>query len=168
LVLPVTTVVATPEGLPSLSRRIRVGAQRSAASTNPVRCLIGWRYWLDLVGRVRRRGIFTGQCYQPLCPSETAKHPQEPSVIAARRRMEKTTSAKKQPSRTSTVFGVSSLMAGRNAIPLGLNFTWPLRRHSLLSNPGYVPRALFGSLPGSSLEITSSSEVFRTNADPPG
>lgn len=53
----------------------------------PFRFLMGWPDCLSREGRDRRRGTFTGQCYQPLYPSETTRHPDAPSVIAARQRM---------------------------------------------------------------------------------
>jgi hypothetical protein len=128
------------------------------------RFLIGWRYWPDHVGRVRRRGTFTGQCHQPLYSSETARHPHGPSVITGHRRMKKD---RVFPGLRAG-FGASSPMLAETRFPSELNFTWPLRHHPLLGNAGCVPLRLFGPQPRSSLVLESSSKVFQTGADPPG
>ena len=80
--LPFTTVAVTPGELPSQER----GCPRGTASHRRVhelfrQSLISWRYPPDRVGRARRRGTFTGQCCQPFCPGDPARHPDGPSQV---------------------------------------------------------------------------------------
>jgi len=135
--LPFAVVAATPEELPSPRRRGPGGTSAFRRVDLSFRLsLIGRRYRPGRVGRVGRRGTFTGQCRQPLCAGDIAKHLSGPPTLtvsgprenpfqgfSSRRSLAHHSRSKRDPSRTI--------------------LTWPLRRHLLPSDAGCVVLRLF-------------------------
>jgi len=79
---PLTLGGATPEMLPSLKQRLVGGRRWHRRVAGPFRNAYG----SGLLGRPRRRGTFTGQCGQPLCPGDATSHrvgPQPGTVVRA-------------------------------------------------------------------------------------
>jgi hypothetical protein len=141
--LPLAAVAATPEELPSPRRCCPGGTATLRRLHLPFRLsLIDRRYRPGHKGRVGRRGTFTGQCCQPLCAGDIAKHLCDPPTITVLR------------SRKNPFQGFSNL---RNLAhhtrpkrdPSHTILTWPLRRPSLPSDAGcVVPRLFVLRLPG--------------------
>ena len=135
--LPIATVVATPEELPSPSRRRPGGTSAFRRFHRPFRLsLIGRHYRPGHVGRDGRRGTFTGQCCQPLCAGDAARHLSDPSIITVLR-------SRKIPFRG---FSSSRSLAHHSRPkrdPSRTILTWPLRRPSLPSDAGCVAPRLF-------------------------
>lgn len=94
-------------------------------------------------------------------PSTLLSH----TVITARRRVEEV-EVPSQDFGQSWEPRPSGLAETR--FPSELNFTWPLRHRPLLDDAGCVPPPPVGPRPRPFRVGKSSSEVFRTDADPPG
>jgi hypothetical protein len=131
--LPITDVTATPGELPSPRRSSPRGSPSHRRVRSSFRLsLIESHYLSNHVGSTGRRGIFTGQCCRPLCVGDATKHLSGPRTVTECR-----------PRRTSLPrlrqipeSGLPPLP--KRDTPLTI-LTWPLRRHSLPSDPGFVP-----------------------------
>ena len=161
--LPITTVVATPGELPSPRRRHPGGASSRRRVHSPFRLsLIDSRYPSGRVGRAGRRGTFTGQCCQPLCAGDATKHLSGPCVVPEYRRH-----GASLPGLHRIVETGPPPLPKRDTSPAIL--TWPLRRHSLPSDPGCIPPPTLRRSRGPPhCPWRGSSEDFRTGSDPPG
>jgi hypothetical protein len=103
--------------------------------------------------RQRRRGTFTGQCDQPLCPGETTRHldgPQRPTVTCAAERIRPDPLMLRQASER----GIPSRPKRG---PSRTILAWPLRQCPLPDKAGCVP-----------FRAESSSKDFRTGTAPHG
>ncbi len=160
--LPFATVAATPEELPSPSH------------VDPGGTIVNRR-----VDQLFRQALSAGVTNSAarvesddvgLSPVSVVSHcaPVKPPGTQESRPPSPHTGERRFPSRASDRLRSLTPLSGRNAIPLRAILTWPLHRHSLPSDPGYVPLRLFGSPERTSLVMESSSEDFRTGADPPG
>jgi hypothetical protein len=130
--LPIATVAATPEELPSPRRCDPGGTSAFRRVDLPFRLsLIDRCYQPGHRGRVGRRGTFTGQCCQPLCAGDIAKHLSDPSTVAVLR-------SRKNPFQSFSSIRNLAHHSRPKRDPSRTILTWPLRRHSLPSDAGCI------------------------------
>ena len=82
-----------------------------------------------------RSGIFTGQCGQPFCPGDPTSHSDGPHLVTKFRGE----GGRISPSGLHQTRELGPPSEPNRDTPRTI-FTWPLRRRSLPSDAGYVPR----------------------------
>ena len=103
----------TPEELPSFRESGQAPNSLHRVRRSFRQGLIDWRYRIPSrrIGGGRSR-TFTGQCCQPLCPGDSTKHPDGPSVVTKSR-----PTGERSIPKASAGYGAWPIHQGRNVTP---------------------------------------------------